>query len=114
MGDQNISLYKGEKQDLNIVVEDDDNNPIDLTVSDVEDVFMVVSTGLARYGEQKFELTGKNLTQNGDVEFTVEKSDTNSLKPSNYLYEIYVKYNSSSNYTAEVGRFFVKPAVRNN
>lgn len=110
MSDQNIKQFKGEKNELDFTITDDDNNPIDLT-SNVDNVYLVVGTGLKEFGEEKFEKTGTNLNASGEANFVINSSDTTDLTPGNYLYEVYVEYNGSSNYTAEVGRFFVKPRV---
>lgn len=111
MTDQNLSQFKGEQQELLFTIQDDDGNDLDLTAGDVQSVNLHVATGLAKYGETQFELTGTNLNSNGQAEFTVNPSDTENLTAGNYLYEVYVEYSSSSNYTAEVGKFFVKPRV---
>jgi len=111
MGDQNLFQFVGEKQEVKFTLQDDDGNDLDLTAGDVQDVFLVVATGLKQFGEIQFEKTGTQLTANGGVEFIIEEADTENLRPGNYLYEVYVEYNGSSNYTAEVGKFFVKPRV---
>lgn len=111
MADQNIEMFVAEKNKLNFTITDDDGNPIDLTGADVDNVYMDVSTGLAKYGETKFEKTGTNLDSNGNATFTIDSADTENLRPGNYLYEVYIEFNGTSNYTAEVGKFFVKPRV---
>jgi len=111
MTDQNIFQFKGEKQVIDFTVQDDDGNNIDLTSDNVENVYFDVATGLAQYGETKIEKTGTNLGADGSAKITVESFDTEDFRPGNYLYELYVEFNGASNYTAEVGKFFVKPRV---
>lgn len=111
MTDQNISQFKAEKQVIDFTVQDDDGNNIDLTSGDVQNVYFDVATGLAQYGETKFEKTASNLGADGSAKVTIDSTDTENFTPGNYLYELYVEFNNASNYTAEVGKFFVKPRV---
>lgn len=111
MTDKNLIQFKGEEQETNFVIEDDDGQPLDLTLDQVENVHLDVATGLAQYGETQFELFGEGLTTDGNVKFVIESEKTNNLKPGNYLYEVWVEYTNKRNYTAEVGKFFVKPRV---
>lgn len=111
MADQNLFQFVGEKQEIQFTLQDDDGNDLDLTVGDVQNVYLDVATNLKEFGETQFEKTGTSLTAEGGAEFIIEETDTENLRPGNYLYEVYVEYNGSSNYTAEVGKFFVKPRV---
>lgn len=111
MTDINIKQFRAETQSIEVTVNDDDGEPIDLTAGSVVDVHLHVATGLKEYGETKFELTAENLNDNGNADFTVGHEDTEDLTPGNYLYEVWVEYENSTNYTAEVGKFFVKPRV---
>lgn len=111
MTDQNLNQFKGENQRLNFTVTDDDDNPIDLTAPNIVDVHLDVATGLNRYGELKFEKTGTNLADDGTLDFTINATDTEDFRPGNYLYEVWVEFGNQENYTAEVGKFFLKPRV---
>jgi hypothetical protein len=112
MTDINIQQFKEEKQVLNLTIQDDDNNPLDLTNPDVKNVYLDVATDLTEYGEHQFQKTGTNLAADGTVKIVIQPSDTENLRPGNYLYELWVEYNSSTDYTAEIGKFFVKPVVK--
>lgn len=111
MSDQNLIQFKEETQRINFTIEDDDGNVIDLTAPNIQNVYLDVATGLATYGETKFEKTGTNLADDGTVSFQINSEDTENLKTGNYLYEVWVEYDSTENYTAEVGKFFLKPRV---
>jgi len=112
MSDINIQLFKEEKQVINLTVEDDDGNPLDLTSADINNVYLDVATDLTTYGEHQFQVTATNLAADGTAKFIVQPADTTDLRPGNYLYEVWVEYNTSTDYTAEIGKFFVKPVVK--
>ncbi len=112
MTDVNIQLFKGEKQVINLTVEDDDGNPLDLTSADINNVYLDVATDLTTYGEHQFQLTATNLGSDGSAKCIVQPDDTSDLRAGNYLYEVWVEYNNSTDYTAEIGKFFVKPVVK--
>lgn len=112
MTDKNIKQFQGEKQELTFTIQDDDGDAIDLTSADVNDVYLDLATGVKSYGEHKFQLVAANLDSNGNALFTVKSSDTENLRPGNYVYEVWVKYDNSSPYTAEVGKYFIKKRVK--
>lgn len=111
MTDLNVSQFKGEEQELVFTITDDTGSTIDLTQDDVKNVHLDVATDLNRYGEIKFEKTSTDLKSSGESTFIIEETDTEDFRPGNYLYEVWVEFGNNDNYTAEVGKFFVKPRV---
>jgi len=111
MTDQNLSNFIGEIAEKNFTISDDDGNPIDLTDSSVDAVALTVATGLQQYGETKFEKQASNIDSNGNAKFTIQNSDTADLRPGNYLYQVMVEYTGTTNYVAEVGKYFLKAKV---
>lgn len=108
----NIIVPRGDRQKVNATVEDDDGNTLDLTL--VDDVKLQVSETLAsiRSGDVVINKSGTNLSANGTVDFTISKSDTESLTTGLYFYQILVKFSNTEQYTAETtGRFFVQPHI---
>lgn len=111
MTDLNVSQFKGEEQELVFTIQDDNGDIIDLTQDDVENVHLDVATDLNRYGETKFEKTSTDTNSSGEATFIIEETDTENFRPGNYLYEVWVEFGSNDNYTAEIGKYFVKPRV---
>lgn len=102
-----VTVYKGEEKLLNYTVTDDDGQTIDLTD---KDIYFIVKTELPPYGEKVFELNARNKKADGtcDILLTEAETDINSKL---YFYELWVEYPGGEDYSAEIGRFFVRQRV---
>lgn len=110
-----IIVPRGDRQRVELTVEDDDGNTVDLTL--VDDVRLKVShepSHISGRGasNEVLDLAGKNLSANGTVDFIINKADTEDLAVKNYKYEVLVDFSGSEQYHAlTVGEFFVKPTA---
>lgn len=111
MTDKNLQNFKGENSQKKITITDDDGEKINLTTGTVSEVYLTFSTGLHRYGEIQFEKTPISINNQSTAIFEITKGDTENLRPGNYIYEIWLEYNDGKVYTAEVGKYFLKPRV---
>jgi len=58
-----------------------------------------------------FEKNPSQIEDNNIAIFKIDSSDTLDLRPGNYIFEAWLEYNDGSNYTAEVGKYFLKKRV---
>lgn len=108
-----IVVPRGDKQRVNVTVQDDDGQTVNLADSSIDEVALTVASQPHHLDQDtEFSLTATNLSSSGMAVFTVNQTDTEDLTTGLYFYEIRVKYNGNQNYTAVTsGRFFVKPRV---
>lgn len=102
-----IEVFRGEEKLLNYTVTDDDGQSIDLTD---KDVYFVVKTELPPYGSEVFEIQGGNKKADGTCDVLLTELETD-IESKLYFYELWVEYPGGEDYSAEIGRFFVRQRV---
>lgn len=101
-----MEVYRGEKRSENFTITDPSGSTIDISSADVH---FEVSHRLPA-DSKVIDVEAQNESVDGTCEVILNETDTN-IEPKLYFYEVWVNFADGSDYSAEVGRFFVRKRV---
>ena len=107
-----MTLYVGEPQIINITVTNSEGNILPLTSDGVNGVRLRVKKNKAsNTGIILLDKSGVDLSADGTATFNLQSGDTEGWKPGVYVYEVVVDLDDGV-YVAEVNDFLVRRRLK--
>lgn len=116
-----ISMIRGDTLTLRLTVTDDDSELFDLTgstlhfrvkqkVTDADPALIIKSSALAT--EIEILLPQTDITKKGRADIKLGPSDTDSLTPGNYVYDVWIVLSTGAEHVViKPSRFRIEQAV---